>query len=78
MLEVLYWRKKTQNIINIIRIVLQLYSMYSHFLSGTWNKHAEDAFTLFSLVFCFLLVFVVGMLSAWKQEGLHQWILHAF
>lgn len=52
MLEVLYWRKKTQNIIIIISIVLQLH-IYSHFLSGTWNKHAEYAFTLFSL-FLFL------------------------
>lgn len=63
MLEVLYWRKKTQNIINIIhRIVLQLYSMYSHFLSGTWNKHAE-----YTLLLCFF-VFVIDMLSAWNRK----------
>ena len=81
MLEVLYWRKKktkknnkTQNIIIIIRIVLQLYSMYSHFLSGTWNKHAEEmlwlCFPCF-FVFCrfnFFFVFVINMLSAWNRK----------
>lgn len=66
MLEVLYWRKKTQNIIIIISIVLQLYIMYSHFLSGTWNKHAEYAFTLF-FSFLFFLV-VTSMISAWNRK----------
>lgn len=72
MLEVLYWRKKTQNIIIIISIVLQLYIMYSHFLSGTWNKHAEYAFTLFSSFLFFWLS------PVWYLHGTGKWLLHAF
>lgn len=50
-------KKKTQNIIIIIRIVLQLYSMYSHFLSGTWNKHAEEMLWLCFPCFFFVVLF---------------------
>lgn len=46
--------ENTQNINMIIRIVLSYTVQYvSHFLSGTWNKHAE--YTLL-LRFCFLFV----------------------
>lgn len=49
--------KKKHNIIIIIRIVLQLYSMYSHFLSGTWNKHAEEMLWLCFPCFFFVVLF---------------------
>lgn len=50
--------EKTQNIIIIIRVVLQLYSMYSHFLSGTWNKHADICFYFVFLVFGYVFLYL--------------------
>lgn len=58
-------KKTQQNIIIILRIVLQLYSKYSQFLSGTNMQRIQYAFIkkMFSLFF-FCLLFSLYM--SWK------------
>lgn len=65
MLEVLYWRKNTEYYYYHTHCPPAIqYSMYSHFLSGTWNKHAE-----YMLLLCFPCFFVLYLSSICYLHG---------